>query len=164
MPTIPRVLPVVFAFAALFISLDATALEREYEIKTPSSRFPTFKVLETPQGKSWQVYKSDGADFVSLFYLGLPEAKKLLSISDRALASYEEIRAAGGCQNNVVKSGPLGGLDRGSGMDFQVICSNGNTQVEITMHDEYVVNFLTTRVEAAQLKSIALQLIKTLES
>lgn len=153
-----------FCAAVLAIaSFQVDALEREYEIKVPSSRFPVIKVKEANGEKTWQVYRSDGADFVALFFLRLSEAKELLVIADKALAAYDEIVAAGRCPVGIVRSGRLGEINRRSRMAFEVVCERNNVQVEIKMYDEYVVNFLTTRVEASQLKDVARRLVSELE-
>ena len=158
-----RYLPVFAGTLLLGLSEHVTALEREYEIKKPAHGFPTIKVQEANGRKHWSVYHSSGVDFVALFGLDLTDAKYLLKISETALKSYEEIIAAGRCPTGAVKSGRLGEIRQNSTMAFEVVCERNNILLHISMFDEYVVNHLVTRVEAAHLKRMAILFVQALE-
>lgn len=153
---------VLVLLAALSASASA-ALVREVKLPSYASGLPAVTVQTDGTYALWSMFKvgSNGVDEFGLYTLNESHAKILKRIATDADASYAEIKAAGRCPTGVVRAGVIGALGGGSSdkMTFEVVCERNNIMVEIVMTDEYVVNFIRTKVEASALHKLADKLL-----
>ena len=151
---------------SLMLVVTASALKREVKIKKPNGVLPDITVVKENGRATWNIYKSERSDRVSLYGLNIHHANKLLQAANRAQAFYKEIAGSGRCPNSKVKSGSFGEIQeykKGDSISFEVVCSKNKIQLEIMMTDEYVIDFLIIRTEPAHLKLLSQRLITELK-
>lgn len=162
-----RFLIILLLFIAY--SPNATALIKEIEIKGPSLKYPSFTIKEENGVKTWSMVHATASGPIRLVLfsnLDIAQAQKLLKLTENALLSYESVKSAGRCPTGVVRSGKLGQIQDllGSQMDFEVVCRKNNIQLEINSYDEYLINIVNSRIEAAKFKTAIQKLITALEN
>lgn len=150
----------IIILIGLSISFNVHALKKEITIKTRSSSLPLTKVTIDNNKITWSAFKMDGPDSVLLYSLNKSHAERLLDISRKAKNSYSEIINQGRCPKYVVKSGEIGRISYGNEIIFEVVCSNNNIMVQITMIDEYAINIVTNKVEWRDIEKLALDVLQ----
>jgi hypothetical protein len=138
----------------------SAALTREIHI--PSSRgLPSTSIIIKGNKVTWQLVSSDEyvINYISIPNLSKNDAKKLLSISQKAKSTYQEIIDVGRCPNNTIKSE----LDHFYSMRFTVVCKNNNIMVHIWITDYDMIDSTYNIVEASDIEKLAKSVIKELE-
>lgn len=159
-------MPARFSLLLLLATLAASAsaaLVREEKLPSYASGLPSVTVTSNGSDVTWSMFKvaDNDVDEFGIYRLGKTHAQVLKMAARRADDSYAEIKAAGRCPSGVVRGGQAGVLGGGSSdkITFEVVCERNNIMVEVVMTDEYVVNFIRTKVEASALHKLADKLL-----
>lgn len=161
-----NIFKILFFTFLLQVNTDAFALKTEHTVPISNYALPLVTVIvddkpRSPKYKTiWRAFRNEGVYSVGLYRLNKSHAEKLLNIARKAKESYSEIIKAGRCPNSPIKSDRLGSIkSKGNSMGFQVECNKNNIMLNITMSDEYVINFLSSKVEWQELETLALDIL-----
>jgi|GEM_PF-3090610 len=136
---------------ALAFSSPSLALNDKGEMVREG--LPTVQFLSENVQDHFHIYGAKRRNFVIVQDLASEDLSAMRKISDRANRSYTRITESGDCPSYRVNSGSLGYISSkqgGDSIDFEVICSDNETALYISLRDKFVMSYVLYKVSPEQ--------------